>query len=187
MTQSIAFDHLSVIRKGLTRHFHNLGTSGNALFAFTITYKHPKSSFCLDGKELCGYPPNKLLPALNAIYIGLCKKLVHEHNFSRPAYRSLMPVLHAVAEQDGSSELHHHGVIAVKSSIVSRAEEFIGEGTLVPFHQIAKTSKLVPIWGLEGWMRYMYKSNSLWHETVTFQPKCFIKPAALDNQLEVVQ
>lgn len=178
------FNHRLVKQRGVTKYFKNLSENGYTLFAVSITYKHPRRRDDSFNRSHSGLSVDTLNKILHSIYIGLCKTLVHEHNFARPSYRNLMPELYATAEKDGNCELHHHAILAVRSDIASRVQPLFGENTLCRLHDSVKTSDIKPIWFMDGWSDYVFPEESLWETSAWFSPKC---QDALEHQPEVVQ
>ena len=187
MKRKVTFDNHQAMRRGITQPFKNLAANGYTLYAVSITYKHPRCKDERFNRTHSGMSVDKLHEILHSIYIGLCKTLVHQHNFARPSYRSLMPTLFAVAEKDGNCELHHHGILAVRSDIANRAQALMGENTLCPSNESVKTSDIKPIWLLEGWADYICPSASLWDTPSFFSPKFRDALEDSSDQLEVVQ
>jgi len=187
MRRKMTFENHQAMRRGITQHFKNLSVNGYTLYAVSITYKHPRRNEDGFRRKHVGMSVSTLDIVLHSIYIGFCKNLVHQHNFARPSYRNLMPTLFAVAERDGNCELHHHGILAVRSDIANRAQALMGENALCPLHDSVKTSDIKPIWLLEGWTDYICPPASLWDTPSFFSPKFRDALADSSDQLEVVQ
>lgn len=114
----------------LRDHFLQADKDGNRLFSATTTYTD-SPRFILT--------PTMAAVNLQRFYVSLLQTTVHPHNFYRPKYRPLQPVMYAFVDIPGSKrkrvlspvllpkfasdDFHHHFILIVKPEIADKFDD----------------------------------------------------------------